>query len=50
MILDYTQVKREILKVAPLEVDRVGLLAGRPRVPMMVFLFSFFVLGIVLTM
>ena len=35
MILDSMQVKREILKVAPLEVGRGGLRAGGPGVLMM---------------
>ena len=33
--LDYMQVKKETLKVAPLEVGQGGLHAGGPRVPMM---------------
>ena len=41
MILDSMQVKREILKVAPLEVGQGGLHVGRP-VPMM-FDFYFYV-------
>ena len=35
MILDFMQVKKEILKAAPLEVGRGGLLVGGLRVPMM---------------
>ena len=35
MILDSMQVKREILKVVPLEVGQRGLLTGRLGVPMM---------------
>ena len=43
MILDSMQVKREIPKVAPLEVGRGDLHAGRPEVPMMFDLyFKFF--------
>ena len=35
MILDFTQVKRETLKVAPLKVGQGDLLAGGPKVPML---------------
>ena len=35
MILDSSQVKREILKAAPLEVGQGDPHAGGPRVPMM---------------
>ena len=35
MILDSMQVKREILKVVPLEVGRGGLHVGEPGVSMM---------------
>ena len=42
MILDSTQVKKEILKVALIEVGRGGLHAGGPRVPMMYDLYFYF--------
>ena len=42
MILDFMQVKREILKTAPLEMDRGGLLIGRPEVLMMFELYFYF--------
>ena len=35
MILDSSQVKREILKAPPLEVGQGDLHAGKPEVPMM---------------
>ena len=42
MILDSMQVKREILKVVPLEVGQGGLHAGELRVPMMfICIFNF---------
>ena len=44
MILDFMQVKREILKAVPLKVGRGGLFAGGPRVPMMFDLYFYFFL------
>ena len=41
MILDSMQVKREILKVAPLEVGQGGLHIGGPEVLMMFDLYFF---------
>ena len=44
MILDFMQVKKEILKVSPLEVGRGGLLTGRPKVPMIFYMYFLFFL------
>ena len=42
MIFAFSQVRKEILKVAPLEVDQGDPLAGRLRVLMMHDLYEFF--------
>ena len=42
MILDFSQVKKEILKVAPLEVDQGDPYAGGLGVPMMYDLYFYF--------